>query len=101
MKLSIKNYDKIIRDWANIEIREVIEKDECYQFKCRYPGSGLDYWVTLSRHPLNTHGGIVAFPFIADDGTQTQGVGVDWFADMDNAVSVITQEYARVYNEYN
>ena len=101
MKLTIKNYDKIIRDWANIEIIEVKERDECYLFNCRYPGSSLDYWVKLSRHQMNTHGGIVAFPFIDSDGNATQGVGTDWFADMDNAVSVITQEYARVYNEYN
>ena len=101
MKLTIKNYDKIIRDWPNITIIDVKEMDECYLFNCHYPGSGLDYWVTLSRHRMNTLPGIYAFPFIDSDGKETQGVSTDWFRDMANAVSVITQEYARVYNEYN
>ena len=101
MKLTIKNYDKIIGDWANITIIDVKEMDECYLFNCHYPGSSLDYWVTLSRHQMNTMPGIWAFPFIDSDGSQTQGVTSDWFADMDNAVSVIEQEFQRVYNEHN
>ena len=101
MKLTIRNYNKIVNEWPNIVIRDVIETDHCYKFNCRYPGSGLDYWVTLSRNLMNTMPGIYAFPFIASDGSQTQGVTSDWFADMDNAVSVIEQEFTRVWNEHN
>ena len=101
MKLTIKNYNKIVNEWSNIVIRDVIETDKDYRFNCRYPGSSLDYWVTLSRHRMNTHGGIWAFPFIGSDGEQTQGVTGDWFADIDNAVGVIGQEFERVWNEHN
>ena len=101
MKLTIKNLDKIIRDWGNIAIIDAKERTDCYLFNCHYPDSSLDYWVTLSRHRMNTHGGIMAFPFIASDGGQTQGVTGDWFADMDNAVSVIEQEFHRVWSEHN
>jgi len=101
MKLTIKNYDKIIREWPNIVITDVKERDAYYLFNCHYPGSGLDYWVKLSRYQMNTMPGIYAFPFIASDGSQTQGVTSDWFADMDNAVSVIEQEFHRVWSEHN
>lgn len=100
MKLTIKNYNKIINEWPNIVIRDVVETNNDYRFNCRYHGSGFDYWVTLSRHQMNTMTGIYAFPFIASDGSQTQGVTTDWFADMDNAVRVIEQEFQRVYNEH-
>ena len=101
MKLTIKNYDKIIGNWANITITHAFERDDSYIFNCHYPGSSLDYWVTLSRYRMNTMPGIYAFPFIGPDGKETQGVSTDWFANMDNAVRVITEEYAKVYNEHN
>ena len=95
MRLTIKNYAKLIgqelpdTDWL---VSDVSESEDYYCFFCRQiGGNGYVTSVRLKRDGFKEHG-LWKYRFWHPPGHGISQITTDWFADMDNAKSVIGKQ---------
>ena len=103
MKLTIKNYQKLIgkevldiSDWV---IYNVIETYECYTFVCEHRSAKTSGWGHLTNIRLRRDGvkeGEWKYRFWHTVGQGYHQITLDWFADMDNARRAIGVELKKL-----
>ena len=92
MKLTIKNYKKIIGTYGSNSIIDATETPDYYSFTVKNNNSGDYQVVFVKRNGRIDADGDWLYHF--GHGSQnTQSVTPGWFGDMGNAVSAIISEY--------
>ena len=92
MKLTIKNYKRIIGAYRNHAIVDAEELPDYYSFTVRNNDTGDCQNVFVKRDGRIDNDGDWVYHF-GQGSHNTQSVTADWFGDMGNAVSAIISEY--------
>jgi hypothetical protein len=95
MKLTIKNYKRIIGVYRNHSIVNAVETPDYYSFTVKSDSTGGYGDVFVKRNGRIDNDGDWIYHF-GHGSHNTQSVTPDWFGDMGNAVSAIISEYETI-----
>jgi hypothetical protein len=92
MKLTIKNYKKIIGHYGNHSIVNAVELPEYYSFTVKSHNTGSYRDVFVKRDGRIDADGDWIYHF-GHGSHNTQCVTIKWFGELGNAVSAVISEY--------
>jgi len=92
MKLTIKNYRKIIGHYGDHSIVNAVETPDYYSFTVKSDSTGGYRDVFVKRNGRIDNDGDWVYHF-GHGSYNTQCVTIKWFGELGNAVSAVISEY--------